>query len=62
VSDDDAKNDFFLGVAGDQLISLLPLRTPMSRDQALRLAAWIVLIMDPLEEDFTRIKEAIESL
>lgn len=55
-------NDFFLArVSLDDVETLVPLRPirHMTLAEGLRLAAWIVLLADPDEEEFPAILEAL---
>ncbi len=59
----DTTNDFLLGLQGtdegNQFSTMLPVRA--DRDQAIRLAAWLVVLADPLEETFPEVLEAVKS-
>ena len=52
-------NKSMVGVRGDHIVS--PLRGfELTRDEALNMAAWIVVLADPVGDDFNRLREAIE--
>lgn len=52
-------NDHFVGSTGSKFVQILvPPRGPIPYEQALRMAAWIVLVSD--EERFEQILEAIK--
>ncbi len=64
----DTANRFMVGLAGDgiairgsaQLIRGLA-RRPLSKDDALNLAAWLVAMADPTDERFPAILQAVRS-
>lgn len=47
----DTFNEFFVGLRGDEIVICNPPRQPMSKERALRLAAWIVACADNGEFD-----------
>lgn len=59
----DLGNDQGIGVMGDDIVVLMPARK-MSKQDALRHAAWIVAIADRSENhaEFLALVEAIESI
>jgi hypothetical protein len=52
-------NDHLVGVNGAGVVVTLPPRGPMDRDEALRLAAWLVAVADPHGERFEEIRNAV---
>lgn len=52
-------NDSLVGMRGADEIVVHGSTATMSRAKALRLAAWIVAIADPLDEEFTQLLQAI---
>lgn len=46
---------------GQQLTVLIPQFGALTTDQALNLAAWIVALVDPLDEKFTELLTAIKN-
>lgn len=57
----DIINKFGVGATSDRRIGILKFDVSMDREEALLLAAWIVALADPLDEDFTKILEAVRS-
>lgn len=60
----DTTNDHLIGSrAGTHVVMLAPPVVPMPYEEALRMAAWIVMIADPSEDHarFTEILNAIKS-
>jgi len=57
----DVSNDHFVGVLGSRVVIALPPMGPMDQDEALRLAAWLVALADPLGERFEEIRNAVLS-
>ena len=57
----DTTNEFMVSSTMDGQVSVLMPVRGVSRDQALTLAAWLVLMADPSEERFEEIKEAVAS-
>lgn len=53
-------NDGLVGVTGGDRFVIMRRRPDLSRDEALRLAAWLVFLADPLGDDFDRLRAAIE--
>lgn len=51
-------NDHLVGVQGDLITMMIPATGPMTRDKALRLAAWLQLCADPGGERFAEIRDA----
>jgi hypothetical protein len=63
INDDeiDTRNDFLVGVgSGGWLGPTIPVGR-MDKAKALRLAAWLVVLADPLEEEFPKVLEAIKN-
>jgi hypothetical protein len=57
----DSGNRFLVGVKGDHICILNPPTTmPITRLQALNLAAWIVCLADPKREQFDQLVEEIQ--
>lgn len=54
-------NDFLVGAIGDEVIVLSPVHGRMTKAQALRMAAWLIVIADPLEEEFPAVYQAVRS-
>jgi hypothetical protein len=53
-------NDFLVGAIGDRLqMTLVP--GPMTKAEALRLAAWLVVLADPLDEQWPAVKDAVRN-
>jgi len=57
----DTTNDHLVGMRGDQVVIVLPPMAPMGHDEALRLAAWLVAVADPLGDDFDTVRKAVLS-
>jgi hypothetical protein len=59
--DIDTHNDFFLGVSGypEQTFSFMFPPGPMDKAAALRTAAWLVALADPMNEEFPAVFKAI---
>jgi hypothetical protein len=57
----DAMNDHLVGVNGSGVVIVVPPTAPMGRDEALRLAAWLVAVADPGGERFEEIRNAVLS-
>lgn len=64
MSDDiNTANDFFLGVGGGLgEYGFLIHPHHMTRDQAIRAAAWLVALADPMQQDFPAVLEAVKNL
>jgi hypothetical protein len=56
--DIDTSNDFLVGSNGLRIVPTLPIRA-MDKEQALRLAAWLVVLADPPQERFPLILKAV---
>lgn len=56
----DTSNDFFVGTNGDT-ISIMRPPHEMTKEQALRLAAWLSILADPLDERFPAVRKAISN-
>lgn len=56
-------NSQFVGIRGGNIVVARP-KTEMSKEEALRHAAWLVVLTDPSLEhgDFSRVLNAIEDL
>ncbi len=54
----DTSNKFIVGVQG-QMINVMKLRARITREEALNLAAYLVLLADPGGEEFEAVKRAI---
>ena len=54
-------NEFLVSVAGDKIVILAPPRGPITREQALHLAAWIVTLADPGGEAFAAALDEVQS-
>lgn len=52
-------NDFLLGTNGESFGFLIPPAGAMSKEQALRTAAWLVALADPLQSDFPAVLKAV---
>lgn len=57
----DTTNDSAVAVGGDGDIMILAATPRLSKAKALRLAAWIVALADPLDEEFTRVLNAVKN-
>jgi hypothetical protein len=59
----DTTNRCMVGVVGDKVVLLNPPRptVPMSRDEALTLAAYLVTMADPAGKRFAEILEAVQN-
>jgi hypothetical protein len=53
-------NDQFVGAQGDHVVVMMP-RARMTRAEAIRHAAWLALIADPLGDEFERVLAAVRS-
>lgn len=61
MSVEDTFNFHMVCVQGDKIVILNPPRTPIEKDRALVLAAWIVVLADPLGDSFNEILETIKN-
>lgn len=55
-------NDFMVSSTADRKVVTildLPIGGRMTRDEALRLAAWLVAVADPGGKDFAKVLEAV---
>jgi len=52
-------NEYMVGIAGDKIVIMMQPRAPMTRKQALGLAAWLVAIADPTVDDFSNMLAAV---
>jgi hypothetical protein len=57
----DTVNDCLVGIRGSDIIIGLPVLRPISKSEALRLAAWLVAVADPFGEDFDAVRRAVLS-
>lgn len=57
----DTTNDFFVGVLGDGIAILNPPRGKITKEQALRLAAYLVLLADDTGAEFPKVLEAVKN-
>jgi hypothetical protein len=57
----DTSNRFKLVTAGDRIGSTEPIPQSMSRDEALLLAAWLVLLADPDGEQFQLVLGSVQT-
>jgi hypothetical protein len=57
----DTSNDFLVGVRGDDLVVMRPLRGCITKAEALRLAAWLVVLADPLGEQWAEVMAAVRT-
>jgi hypothetical protein len=60
MDDINVDNDQFVGAQGDHVVVMMP-RARMTRAEALRQAAWLALVADPLGDEFERVLAAIRS-
>jgi hypothetical protein len=56
----DTTNDSFVGVQGDRIVILRP-RARMTKPEALRLAAWLVVLADE-DQQFSVLLDAVRGL
>lgn len=61
VDDIDTNNDCLVGARGGRIVMMAPPYAPMSKERALRLAAWLVVIADPGGEKFAKVLAAVKS-
>lgn len=54
-------NEFLVGIRGGDIIIGLPPLRPITKDEALRLAAWLVAVADPTGDDFDKVRRAVLS-
>lgn len=52
-------NEFFVGVQGDDVVFLKPIPQQITREQAVRLAAWLQILADPTNRLFPKFREQI---
>lgn len=57
----DTTNKHLVGVQGDNIIILRPPRGPISKADALMIAAWIVTLADDDDTEFSKALEAVRS-
>lgn len=53
-------NKFFVGIQGDNIVTMRPVPTRMSKDDALNLAAWLAVLADERDQ-FQSILEAVQN-
>jgi hypothetical protein len=54
-------NEFLVSIHGDKIAILMPPRGPITKEQALRLAAYIVTLADPQGDAFTDMLDQVQS-
>ena len=57
----DASNIFCVGAQGDQILVLNPPRRPMSKEEALMFAAWLVVLTFASDDEFKKYLDAVRS-
>lgn len=57
----DTTNDCIVSASSRGVTILMPPIGPMPKEQALRLAAWLVAIADPIGEEFEKVLEAVRN-
>lgn len=60
-TDIDTSNDHLVGTQGGRIVILMPPLAPMDKDEALRLAAWIVALADFEGDRFPAVLEAVQN-
>lgn len=55
----DTTNQFMVGANRDRVIVQIPVRRPLEKEEAIRLAAWLVAIADPTQKRFTKVLAAV---
>lgn len=60
LDDISSMNEFMVGVQGDHILIMRPPTTPLTRERALNLAAWLVTLADQ-DDEFGLYLEKIES-
>jgi hypothetical protein len=60
----DSSNYFFVGGNGEEIriVNYMPLGRPISAEQALNLAVWIAVLVDPSGERFEKLRKEVENL
>jgi len=58
----DTTNDFLIGTDGDLISFFFAPQVPMSKEKALRTAAWLVALADPLEKEWPVIYNAVRNI
>lgn len=61
MSEIDTTNDSLVAVNNQGVLIIMPPRGPMPKDKALRLAAWIVALADPVGDEFAATLEAVRN-
>lgn len=56
----DTTNKYMVSALGDRLLILNPPKNTISKDDALLLAAWLVVLADPAEEEFEAVLFAVQ--
>lgn len=54
-------NQFIVAANGDCIVVMHPPNTPLTKEEALNLAAYLVALADPTHERFAKVLKAIES-
>lgn len=57
----DTTNDFLIGVRGELVGPILPIAGAMTKDKALRTAAWLVALAEDNEGDFQKVLAAVQN-
>lgn len=57
----DSSNQFAVGVLGKLFVINMPVPRPMTREQALNLAAWLAVLVDPDGKEFERLVKEIKN-
>lgn len=52
---------FMVAMQGDKIVIMRPPTRPLTIDEALNLAAWLVALSDPLGERFNKMLQAVLS-
>lgn len=56
----DTTNDFFVGVQGNRVVIMRPVPNLLTKEQALRLAAWLVALADD-DCEFPAVLKAVQN-
>jgi len=57
----DSANHFVVGVRGEQIVVGYPPLKPISKEEALNLAAWLRCLADPAGEQFDKLIQEIQT-
>lgn len=57
----DSSNQFAVGALGKLFVINMPVPRPMTREQALNLAAWLAVLVDPDGKEFERLVKEIKN-